>query len=66
MSKINHLPKYTDVPLKFFQEIIVYMIHKQCKNLMRKSQHGYIIDRSTVTKLSIFGNYVLTALDRRK
>lgn len=66
VSKINYLPKSTDVSLKFFEEIIVYMIHKQCKNLMRKSQHGYIINRSTVTKLSVFGNYVSIAPDRRK
>lgn len=66
VSKINYLPKSTDVCLKFFEEIIVYMIHKQCKNLMRKTQHGYIINRSTVTKLSVFGNYVSIASDRRK
>lgn len=66
VSKINYLPKSTDVSLTFFEEIIVHMIHKQCKNLMRKSQHGYIIDRSTVTKLSVFGNYVSIAPDRRK
>lgn len=66
LSKIHYLPKSTDVSLKFFEEIIAYMIHKQCKNLMRESQHGYIIDRSTVTKLSVFGNYVSTAPDRKK
>lgn len=66
VSKIIHLPKSTDVSQKFFEEIIVYMIHKQCKNLVRKFQHGYIIGRSSVTKLSVFGNYVSTAPDRRK
>jgi hypothetical protein len=44
-TKINRLPKPTDVSPKIFEENIVYMIHKQCKNLMCKSQHGYIIGR---------------------